>query len=153
MKKKKKKSKLVITPEEEKSVGDYINHFHTQINVLSSFDVVKYLELFRKGWGLSGAEIISGTEKNDNEELGQTILDKVKTSKPGVGFDAAKEEYVDMKKAGIVDPTKVTRSAIQNAESVASMILTTESIMTEKKEKACNCGNNAPQMPDMGGMY
>ena len=84
---------------------------------------------------------------------GAIILDKVKTSKPGVGFDAAKEEYVDMKKAGIVDPTKVTRSAIQNAESVASMILTTESIMTEKKEKACNCGNNAPQMPDMGGMY
>ena len=71
------KSKLVITPEEEKSVGDYINHFHTQINVLSSFDVVKYLELFRKGWGLSGAEIISGTEKNDNEELGQTILDRI----------------------------------------------------------------------------
>ena len=84
---------------------------------------------------------------------GAIILDKVKTSKPGIGFDAAKEEYVDMKKAGIVDPTKVTRSAIQNAESVASMILTTESIMTEKKEKACNCGNHGPEMPDMGGMY
>ena len=84
---------------------------------------------------------------------GAIILDKVKNSKPGVGFDAAKEEYVDMKKAGIVDPTKVTRSAIQNAESVASMILTTESIMTEKKEKNCNCGNNSPAMPDMGGMY
>ena len=58
-----------------------------------------------------------------------------------------------MKKAGIVDPTKVTRSALQNAESVASMIITTESIVTEKKEKICNCGNNAPSMPDMGGMY
>ena len=84
---------------------------------------------------------------------GAVILDKVKSSKPGVGFDAAKEEYVDMKKAGIVDPTKVTRSALQNAESVASMIITTESIVTEKKEKICNCGNNAPSMPDMGGMY
>ena len=84
---------------------------------------------------------------------GAIILDKVKSSKPGVGFDAAKEEYVDMKKAGIVDPTKVTRSAIQNAESVASMILTTESIMTEKKEKACSCGNHGAEMPDMGGMY
>ena len=84
---------------------------------------------------------------------GAIILDKVKTSKPGFGFDAAKEEYVDMKKAGIVDPTKVARSAIQNAESVASMILTTESIMTEKKEKACNCGNHGAEMPDMGGMY
>ncbi len=84
---------------------------------------------------------------------GAVILDKVKTSKPGVGFDAANEEYVDMKKAGVVDPTKVTRSALQNAESVASMILTTESIMTEKKEKSCGCGNHAPEMPDMGGMY
>ena len=84
---------------------------------------------------------------------GAVILDKVKDSKPGVGFDAANEEYVDMKKAGIVDPTKVTRSALQNAESVASMILTTESIMTEKKEKSCSCGNHAPEMPDMGGMY
>ena len=84
---------------------------------------------------------------------GAVILDKVKAAKAGVGFDAASEEYVDMKEAGIVDPTKVTRSALQNAESVASMILTTESIMTEKKEKACSCGNHAPEMPDMGGMY
>jgi chaperonin GroEL len=85
---------------------------------------------------------------------GAVILDKVKASKAGVGFDAAKEEYVDMKKAGIVDPTKVTRSALQNAESVASMILTTESIMTDKKEKNCNCGGaHSSEMPDMGGMY
>ena len=83
---------------------------------------------------------------------GAVVLDKVKSSKPGVGFDAAKEEYVDMKKAGIVDPTKVARSALENAESVASMILTTESIVTEKKEKNCNCGNNN-EVPDMGGMY
>ena len=83
---------------------------------------------------------------------GAVILDKIKQSKPGIGFDAAKEEYVDMKKAGIVDPTKVTRSAIQNAESVASMILTTESIITEKKEKGCSC-NHSAEMPDMNGMY
>ncbi|MBR3614511.1 MAG: chaperonin GroEL [Clostridia bacterium] len=84
---------------------------------------------------------------------GAVILDKVKSSKPGVGFDAAKEQYVDMKKEGIVDPTKVTRSALQNAESVASMILTTESIITDKKEKSCGCGNHGMDMPDMGGMY
>ena len=84
---------------------------------------------------------------------GAVILEKVKSSAPGIGFDAANEEYVDMKKAGVVDPTKVTRSAIQNAESVASMILTTESIMTEKKEKECHCGGQGPAMPDMGGMY
>ena len=83
---------------------------------------------------------------------GAVILDKIKSSKPGIGFDAANEEYVDMKKAGVVDPTKVTRSALENAESVASMILTTESIMTEKKEKDCGCGNHQAS-PEMGGMY
>ena len=81
------------------------------------------------------------------------ILDKVKNSKVGIGFDAAKEQYVDMKKEGIVDPTKVTRSALQNAESVASMILTTESIVTEKKESDCGCGKNTAMPADMGGMY
>ena len=80
------------------------------------------------------------------------ILEKVKASPVGVGFDAGKEEYVDMKKAGIVDPTKVSRSALQNAASVASMILTTESLVTDKKEpKDCNCGAHNDQ--DVGGMY
>ena len=80
------------------------------------------------------------------------ILEKVKASPVGIGFDAGKEEYVDMKKAGIVDPTKVSRSALQNAASVAAMILTTESIVTDKKEeKACNCGGH--ETPDMSGMY
>ena len=80
------------------------------------------------------------------------IVDKVKTSGAGFGFDAAKEEYVDMKKVGIVDPTKVTRSALQNAASIASMILTTESIVTDKKEEKCGC--NHDQMPaGMDGMY
>ena len=81
------------------------------------------------------------------------ILEKVKASPVGVGFDAGKEEYVDMKKAGIVDPTKVSRSALQNAASIASMVLTTESIVTDKKEpKECGCGNHE-SAPDMGGMY
>ena len=81
------------------------------------------------------------------------ILERVKTADPGFGFDAAKEEYVDMKKVGIVDPTKVTRSALQNAESIASMILTTESIVTDKKEKECNCGHNNEMPEGMDGMY
>ena len=87
---------------------------------------------------------------------GAVILEKVKSSAPGIGFNAAKEEYVDMKKAGIVDPTKVTRSALQNAASIASMILTTESVVTEKKEKNCGCGCGEPHggMPEgMSGMY
>ena len=73
---------------------------------------------------------------------GSIILDKVKNSKAGVGFDAKNEEYVDMKKSGIVDPTKVTRSALQNAESIASMILTTEACVVNKKEKSCSCGGH-----------
>ena len=82
------------------------------------------------------------------------IVDKVKTSDVGIGFDAAKEQYVDMKKAGIVDPTKVTRSALQNAASIASMVLTTESLVTDAPEpKGCNCGNNDGMPSGMDGMY
>ena len=82
------------------------------------------------------------------------ILEKVKSSKAGIGFDASTEQYVDMKKAGIVDPTKVTRSALQNAASIASMVLTTESIVTDKKEeKSCGCGGHDDMPAGMGGMY
>ena len=83
------------------------------------------------------------------------IVNKVKGEKTGVGFDAAKEEYVDMKKSGIVDPTKVTRSALQNAASIASMVLTTESLVTDVPEKKdCNCGGHEGGMPSgMDGMY
>jgi len=85
---------------------------------------------------------------------GAVILQKVKASEQGIGFDSSKEEYVDMKKAGIVDPTKVTRSALQNAASIASMILTTESVVTDKKEKECHCGGEHTGMPQgMEGMY
>ena len=62
------------------------------------------------------------------------IVNKVKESEKGIGFNAADNTYVDMKKVGIVDPTKVSRSALQNAASIASMVLTTESIVSEKKE-------------------
>ena len=79
---------------------------------------------------------------------GSVIVSKVKEAKEGVGFDAYKEEYVDMIKAGILDPAKVTRSAHQNATSVASTLLTTESVVANIKE-------DAPAMPagaGMGGM-
>ena len=82
------------------------------------------------------------------------IVEEVKKADKGVGFNARSEKYEDMKKAGVVDPTKVTRSALQNAESIASMILTTESLVADKKEEKCNCGGGAnPGMQDMGGMY
>ena len=84
---------------------------------------------------------------------GSVILDKVKESPVGVGFDALNEKYVDMKKEGIVDPTKVTRSALQNAASVASMVLTTESVVTNKPEpKGCN-HHEAGVGAGMDGMY
>ena len=83
------------------------------------------------------------------------ILEKVKQSPVGTGFNAQDEVYVDMKKAGIVDPTKVSRSALQNAASIASMVLTTESIVTDKKEKGCHCGagNDEGAGAGLGGMY
>ena len=81
---------------------------------------------------------------------GAVIVDKVKNSgKIGYGFDAYNEVYCDMMECGIVDPTKVTRSALQNAASVASTVLTTEAIVADKKEE-----NPAPAVPpQMGGMY
>ena len=81
---------------------------------------------------------------------GSVILENVKNSgKTGYGFDAYKEEYCDMVSAGIVDPAKVTRSALENAASVASMVLTTESLVADKPEPP----TPAPAAPDMGGMY
>ena len=88
----------------------------------------------------------------DNAGLeGSVIIDKIKRSrKVGYGFDFAKEIYGDMIEMGILDPTKVTRSAIQNAASVASMVLTTESLVADEKEE-----NPVPAAPagGMGGMY
>ncbi|HEX2944412.1 MAG TPA: chaperonin GroEL [Clostridia bacterium] len=82
---------------------------------------------------------------------GSVIVDKVKNEKIGMGFDALKEVYVDMITAGIVDPAKVTRSALQNAASVASMVLTTESVVADKPEKEPPMPAGAPG--GMGGMY
>jgi len=80
---------------------------------------------------------------------GAVISEKAKNEKKGVGFDAAKMEWVDMLKAGIIDPAKVTRSALQNAASIASLLLTTECAITDIPEK-----KEAPAMPGggMGGM-
>ena len=81
---------------------------------------------------------------------GSVILEKVRTSgKTGYGFDAYKEEYCDMVASGIIDPAKVTRSALENAASVSSMVLTTESLVADKPEPPAP----APAAPDMGGMY
>ena len=80
---------------------------------------------------------------------GSVVVEKVKNTEVGVGFNALTEEYVDMVKAGIVDPAKVTRSALQNAASIASLVLTTEIIVADKVEEGAAA---MPAMPPMGGM-
>ncbi|QQZ09137.1 chaperonin GroEL [Heyndrickxia vini] len=78
---------------------------------------------------------------------GSVIVDRLKKEQVGIGFNAANGEWVNMFEAGIVDPTKVTRYALQNAASVAAMLLTTEAVVADKPEE-----NAGPAMPDMGGM-
>ncbi len=123
-------------------------------------EVEKFVETLDGGEKL-GAKIVLRALEEPAKQIAvnaglepAVIVDKVKQSAVGVGFDASKEEYVDMKKSGIVDPTKVTRSALQNAASIASMVLTTESIVTDVPEDKCNCGNNNSGMgAGMDGMY
>ena len=81
---------------------------------------------------------------------GSVIIEKIKNSEKGIGYNALTEEYVDMIESGIVDPAKVTRTALENAASVASVVLTTESLVADIPEEK----PAAPAMPDgMGGMY
>lgn len=79
---------------------------------------------------------------------GSVVVEKVKNTEAGIGFNALTEEYIDMVKAGIVDPAKVTRSALQNAASIASLVLTTETIVADKVDENAA----VPAMPPMGGM-
>jgi len=101
----------------------------------------------------TGAQIVAKALEEPVKQIaenagleGSVILERVKNSEPGVGFNALKEEYVNMLEAGIVDPAKVTRSALQNAASVAAMVLTTESLVADKPEK------NEPAAGMGGGM-
>jgi chaperonin GroEL len=82
---------------------------------------------------------------------GSIVVQEVKKSKSSNGYDVANDDYVDMVKSGIIDPTKVTRTALQNAASIASLLLTTECMVTEipEPEKPAPGGG----APDMGGMY
>lgn len=126
---------------------------------LDATDAVKVLADSLSGDEKTGAMIVLKALEEPIRQIalnagveGSVIIDKIRSAnKPGYGYDAYNETYVDMIAAGIVDPTKVTRSALQNAASVASMVLTTESLVADKKEE-----NPAPPMPaggGMGGMY
>ena len=127
------------------------------VNIIS--EVEKATNDFKGGEKL-GAEIVLRALEEPVKQIARNaglepavILENVKKSGVGFGFDADKEQYVDMKKAGIVDPTKVTRSALQNAASIAAMVLTTESLVTDVPEvKSCNCSSHDMDT-GMGGMY
>ncbi len=84
---------------------------------------------------------------------GSVVVNRVKSEQPGFGLNALTEEYVDLVKAGIVDPVKVTRSALENAASIASLILTTEVLASEIKEKNAAPAGGGGDMGGMGGMY
>ncbi len=126
--------------------------------LINAIPAVKALIATLSGDEKTGADIICKALEAPLRQIalnagleGSVIIDKiVSAEKVGYGFDAYNEEYVDMITAGIVDPTKVTRSALQNAASVAAMVLTTESLVADIKEPEA-----APAMPagGMGGMY
>ncbi len=82
-------------------------------------------------------------------EEGSVIIEQVRKGKVGHGYDALNNKYTDMFKAGIVDPAKVTRSALQNAASIAAMVLTTEAVITEIPEKRDGGGMPGGMSPDM----
>ena len=83
---------------------------------------------------------------------GSIVVDKVKGLKGNQGFNAASEEYEDLMKAGVIDPTKVVRTALQNAASVASLLLTTEAMVAEKPEEPGAAGAGGMPPGGMGGM-
>ena len=112
-----------------------------------------------EGDELTGAKIVAKALEEPARQIaanagleGAVVIDKIKNeNKVGFGFDASTEKFVDMFEAGIIDPTKVSRSALQNAASVASTVLTTEALVFEKKEEHPACA--APAEGGMGGMY
>ncbi len=107
-----------------------------------------------EGDELTGAQIVRRALEEPLKQIafnagleGGVVVERVRSLDNGQGLDAATNEYGDMVKAGIVDPTKVTRSALQNAASIAALFLTTEAIVAEKPEK-----DKAPPMPGGGDM-
>ena len=124
------------------------------VNVIGAVEkVIDSLEGDEKTGAMIVAKALTAPMKQiaDNAGIdGAVVVAKVReTAKPGYGFDAYNEKYCDMLECGIVDPAKVTRSALQNAASIASTVLTTEAVVSDKKEPAPQVAPN----PDMGGMY
>jgi len=122
------------------------------VALLTTIDKVSKVAEGLDGDAKTGAKIIEKALEEPVRQIainagleGSVIVEKIKNSDKGVGFDALNEKYVNMIEAGIVDPTKVVRSALQNAASVAAMLLTTEAAVTDEPKK------EEPAMPPMGG--
>ncbi len=122
------------------------------VALLATSKVVSEVAAGLTGDAKTGAKIIEKALEEPVRQIaanagleGSVIVEKIKNSAKGIGFDALNEKYVNMIEAGIVDPTKVTRSALQNAASVASMLLTTEAAVADEPKK------DEPAMPQMGG--
>jgi chaperonin GroEL len=118
------------------------------VNAIPALDALKL-----EGDAATGAAIVRRALEEPLRQIaqnagaeGSVVVEKVKSLPRGQGYDAATGEYVDMVKAGIIDPTKVTRSALQNASSIAALLLTTEALITDIPEK--KNGGGAPPMPE-----
>jgi len=107
-------------------------------------DIALGAEILRKALESPARQIVDNTGLEP-----AVVVNEILGKKGANGFDARKEEYVDMVKSGIIDPTLVTRTAVQNAASIAGLLLTTEAVISDKPEPAAAA---APAMPDMGGM-
>jgi chaperonin GroEL len=116
------------------------------VDILSAFDGIE-----AEGDELTGVKIVKKALEEPVKQIannagveGSVVVEKVKATPVGIGYNALTEQYEDMIAAGIVDPAKVTRSALQNAASIAAMLLTTECLIVEKKEED-------KMLPQMGG--
>ncbi len=130
------------------------------LNTIPSLDA--YIETLTDSDEITGAKIVRKAIEEPVRQIaanagleGSVIIDGIlRSGKSGYGFNFATEEYSDMAEAGILDPTKVTRSALQNASSVAAMVLTTESLVADKPDPAADAANAAAMAAAQGGgMY
>ena len=130
------------------------------LNAIPALD--EYISTLTDADEITGAKIVRKAIEEPVRQIaanagleGSVIIDGIlRSGKTGYGFNFATEEYTDMAKAGILDPTKVTRSALQNASSVAAMVLTTESLVTDKPDPAADAANAAAMAAAQGGgMY
>ena len=157
-----------LSPEERPVMGQLANTVRAAVEegivpgggvaLLNVMNKVQHEVTKYQGDAKTGVQIILRAMEEPMRQIalnagidGSVIIDNIRRSrKQGYGYDALKGEYVDMIERGIIDPTKVTRSALQNAASVAAMVLTTESLVTDIPEPPAPApaGN-----PDMGGMY